>query len=274
MRHSCWKTYINYQNDKLPSAIKKRYFWWKDITKLLDKFKGIATVNLADGRTCLLWWDIWEGQVCAQAYPKLLSFNKLENLSVQKAWSSTSIEQLFHLPLSSEAYSQLLVLCDKLDGLNLISNHDPWSYIWGSPFFSSSKTYKQLTGHAFVPPPFRWLWKNCRQHNKVFFWLLLKDGLSTRDLLRRKGMFLQSHDCVLYDRNTMETLHHLFLLCPLAIQFWASIGLTIPASDNYIDVIISFRRFPFCNLSYLFCILFCFLRLFVITLLIYLIYNQ
>ena len=98
MRHSCWKTSINYQNDKLPSAIKKRYFWWKDITKLLDKFKGIATVNLADGRTCLLWWDIWEGQICAQANPELLSFAKLDNLLVERALSSTSLDQLFTYP--------------------------------------------------------------------------------------------------------------------------------------------------------------------------------
>ena len=55
-------------------------------------------------------------------------------------------------------------------------------------------------------------------------------------------MALQSHDCVLCDHNTMKTLQHLFLLCPLANQFWASIGLTVPAFDNYIDVIISFRR--------------------------------
>ena len=114
----------HYQNDKIPSAIKKGSFWWKDNIKLLDKFKGIATVNLADGRTCLLWCDIWEGQVCAQAYPELFSFAKLENLSVQKALSTTSIVQLFHLPLSSEAYSQLLLLYGKLDGLNLYSNDD------------------------------------------------------------------------------------------------------------------------------------------------------
>jgi len=33
--------------------------------------------------------------------------------------STPSIEKLLHLPLSSEAYLQLLVLCDKLGDLNL-----------------------------------------------------------------------------------------------------------------------------------------------------------
>jgi hypothetical protein len=31
---------------------------------------------------------------------------------------------------------------------------------------------------------FRWLWKTCCQNKrKIFFWLLLKDRLSTRQLL-------------------------------------------------------------------------------------------
>ena len=165
---------------------------------MLDKFKGLATVNLADGLTCLLWSDIWEGQICAQAYPELFSFAKMKNVTIKRVLSLTAIEQLFHLPLSSEAFSQLLLLGDKLDGLYLDSNQDTWSYIWGTPFFSSSKAYKQLTGQPTIPHAFKWLWKNCCQHkHKVFFWLLLKDRLSTRDLLGRKGMILQSFDCVL-----------------------------------------------------------------------------
>ena len=47
--HLIWEKH--YQNDKLPSTIKKGSFWWKDNLKLLDKFKGLASVNLSDGRT-------------------------------------------------------------------------------------------------------------------------------------------------------------------------------------------------------------------------------
>jgi len=77
---------------------------------------------------------------------------------------------------------------------------------------------------------------------RFFFWLLLKDRLSTRDLLRRKGMLLQSHNCVLCNHHSDETLEHLFLLCPMAVQFWTSIGLLIPAFTNHNDVFISFKR--------------------------------
>jgi len=37
-------------------------------------------------------------------------------------------------------------------------------------------------------------------------------------------------------------LEHLFLLCPLAAQFWVLLGLTIPAFNNPADVVASFRR--------------------------------
>ena len=106
--HLIWEKH--YHSDKLPSVIQKGSFWWRDNLKLLDKFKGQATVSMADGRRCLLWWDIWGGQICAQTYPKLLSFTKLKSRSVQRALTCTSVERLFHPPLSSEAYSQLLLL--------------------------------------------------------------------------------------------------------------------------------------------------------------------
>jgi len=61
--------------------------------------------------------------------------------------------------------------------------------------------------------------------NTSFVLLLLKDRLSTRDLLRRKGMVLQSHSYVLCNQNMEETLEHLFLLCPMAWLFGSGIHL-------------------------------------------------
>jgi len=72
---------------------------------------------------------VWGAEVCAQVYHELFSFARLKNLTVQKTMSITSIDQIFHSTLSSEPYSQLLFLCDKLDGLNLNSDIDTWSYI-------------------------------------------------------------------------------------------------------------------------------------------------
>jgi hypothetical protein len=46
-----WESY--YEPDKLPPQGKKGSFWWRDILKLLDKFKGIARVNINDAKILL-----------------------------------------------------------------------------------------------------------------------------------------------------------------------------------------------------------------------------
>lgn len=48
-----WEKY--YSNGKLPvpgANFRGSSFWWRDIMKLLDTFKGIAMVNILDGSTC------------------------------------------------------------------------------------------------------------------------------------------------------------------------------------------------------------------------------
>jgi hypothetical protein len=54
-----WERY--YQNGKLLGSSIRGSFWWRDITKLLDTFKGMVVVNISDGRTCFLWQDLWNG---------------------------------------------------------------------------------------------------------------------------------------------------------------------------------------------------------------------
>lgn len=65
-------------------------------------------------------------------------------------------------------------------------------------------------------------------------------------MLRRKGVVLHSHNCVFCTQDTEETLQHLFLNCPLSLNFrqtfCQSIGLHVPALLRSIDVIMSFRR--------------------------------
>ena len=44
-----WEKY--YSNGQLPVSIPRASFWWRDILKLLSSFKGLASVQLADGST-------------------------------------------------------------------------------------------------------------------------------------------------------------------------------------------------------------------------------
>jgi len=50
----------HYQNCKLHSHTKKESFWYRDILKVLDAYKGMAAVNIQDGSTCYFWTDLWE----------------------------------------------------------------------------------------------------------------------------------------------------------------------------------------------------------------------
>lgn len=117
---------------------------------------------------------------------------KKKQISFQKGISQTPLHGLFHLPLSQQAHAQLTSLQGELNEIVLDSTADSWSYIWNSGLFSVRKTYKHLSRHCQLHPTYKWTWRSsCQNKHKVFFWLLLKDRISTRELLKRKNMTLQ-----------------------------------------------------------------------------------
>lgn len=172
-------------------------------------------------------------------FPKLFSFAKKKQIVLEEGKAPVPIHSLFHLPLSQQAHAQMLQLEGLLEQVQLNGFPDKWSYIWNSDSFSVKRAYKQLRGHLILHLVYSWLWKSsCQNKHKVFFWLLIKDRLSTRELLRRKNMALQDHNCILCNGSTEETLFHIFLECPFAGQCWAWIGIQI---DHSLD--------PFQNLQ-------------------------
>lgn len=212
----------HYSNGRLPnSSTPKGSFWWRDTLKLIDKFKGLASVIISNGQTCLFWDDLWNGQVRKQQFPELHSFAKNKRISLSKAVSTEELVNLFNLPLSVEAHSQFQFVQAELLELVFGEQNDSWTYIWGSNQFSSSKAYKTLLGHSNVEHIFKWTWKtSCQGKHKIFFWLILVDRLSTRDLIRRRGMHLDDYCCVLCTHNAAETTMHLLFHCPFAKSCW------------------------------------------------------
>lgn len=99
--HLVWGKH--YKNGKLPNHIKRGSFWCRDILKLLDKFKGMASVSVADGSSCLLWDDCWWEQPLKLAFPELFSYAKKPAISLKEAVSASLSANLFHLPLSEDA---------------------------------------------------------------------------------------------------------------------------------------------------------------------------
>lgn len=148
--------------------------------------------------------------------PQLFSFARNKNVIVSQVYQAENLHELFHLPLSEEAFQQYEQLQVILLSMHVSDDKDVWSYIWGTPVFTSHKAYLHSKGIVPTHPVFSRLWNSCCQNKrKVFFWLLLKDRLSTRELLRRKHMHLPNYSCVLCNLNEDESLIHLFLECRL-----------------------------------------------------------
>lgn len=152
------------------------------------------------GDTISFWAQPWAGQnqPLKVSCPHLFSFTKKQKCSLS-FYIEQDVDRIFSLPLSQEAADQLSFIEDYIQDSDLDENrNDIWSYSWGSTKYSSKKAYAKLQGHIQASPLFSWLWgSSCLGKQKFFFWLLLRDRLSTRNLLRRKNMFLEDYSCVL-----------------------------------------------------------------------------
>lgn len=161
-----------------------------------------------DGSTCFFRTDVWKSRLLSSQYPELFSFAKDQNISVQSFISLLDMDMsdLFHLPLSTQAYSQFQQLVIIMADTILQEGNDTWSYIWDSSVFASSKANSHLTGRH-VHLAYKWLWNSsCQPRRKFFLWLLLKDRLSTCGLLKRRNMELESYSCVLCHFDTEKTM--------------------------------------------------------------------
>jgi len=172
-------------------------------------------VNVMDGASYLLWDDLWLNRVPKQHFSELFSYKEeiyLDQVSNRGRWPWLLVSSA-HFQCCS---TQLTELAEDLTGLQEITEKDFWSYIWGSPFFSSAKAYVHLTCHRIIHDAFKWLWKwACQNKHMVSFWLLLKDILSIRELLRR-NMVLPAYTCVCWSLSVEESLVHLFIHCLFA----------------------------------------------------------
>lgn len=131
--HLLWEQY--YSNGQLPGFRKRGSFWWRDIVKLLDTFKGIARPMVQYGCTIQFWNDLWDGRIYAHNYPELLSFALNKNITLHQVKLSNSLHALFSLPLSIEAYVQYQEMEAHIQQLDLTEKNDGWTYIWGSNIY-------------------------------------------------------------------------------------------------------------------------------------------
>lgn len=154
-----WDNYYN--DDSLPGWQKiKGSLWWRDIIKLLDIYKGMASVKVTDGSTVLFWTDSWNGSPLASEFPELFSFAKADGISFKKALSHPQLIQNFHVPLTTQAHQQFQQFSVNLLQLQPQGDKDQWFYAWGGADFKASRAYKHIIGHGPVHPLFLTIWNS------------------------------------------------------------------------------------------------------------------
>jgi hypothetical protein len=217
-------------------------FWWKDVLKLFRLFQQITSFRPNKGDIGGFWTQTWAGQnqKLEVSFPHLFTFAKKPKCSV-KYFFDHDVDTNFITPLSQEASVELMDLATIIEMTNLDADaNDCWSYSWGSSHFRSKKAYTMLRERTNASPIFTWLWSshNLGKH-KFFFWLLVRDRLPTRNLLRRKNMNLDSYVCPLCNMGCEETCFHLFFECPFSLQCWNFLNihwnLGIPALDMLVE---------------------------------------
>ena len=148
------------------------------------------------GDTAKFWKD-WTDDIVQHRWPHLFSFALDTNISVHRVVSAATVDDLFVLPLSEEAYQEWEMFEELIHGLEIRHDKDEWVYSWGKDY-CVSKAYKFFQGEPHLEPSFSWLWNSCCQKkHKVFAWYLLHNRLNTRALLQRKNFHLHDYNCIM-----------------------------------------------------------------------------
>jgi hypothetical protein len=77
-----------------------------NVLKTLTSFKGMASASVLGGSSCLFWLDTWNNRLLSLQFLELFSFVRNTKLSVQSILAEEDLSDLFHLPLSEEAFLQ------------------------------------------------------------------------------------------------------------------------------------------------------------------------
>jgi hypothetical protein len=218
-----WDTYYH---EEVPHAAKScGSYWWRDISKLMDKYRGVTRPDVHQGDFVLFWLDEWEigdSRVpLSIRFSRIFSYVKDDKISVRDMILLQDRAVELHLPLSERAHEEWQLINSWIDSVQLSTTQpDAWNCIWGK--YTAAKYYNHLYENVVVCPLFKWIWKSkCIMRVKMFAWLLLSDRLNTRDMLQcRHWHVTETYDCVLCSGQHRETRDHLFFNCQFSMRVW------------------------------------------------------
>lgn len=134
----------------------------------------------------------------------------------------------FKFHMSSVAFQQFQILENTLSSHRTSTALDKWTYLWTGQIFSSHKTYARMMGGKKVKPTFMLMWKSKRQPKQnFFFWLIMRDKLNTKSVLRKEhgiGLVLMRK---LYHPKRRDAIPSV-LNCNFAKRWWDLIEVIAP----------------------------------------------
>lgn len=176
------------------------------------------------GTAVLFWQDLWTWVFCsAWTHPRFSPLQETKPYQSRLSWQIHKIGNSFFL-------FQWLQLNNSYNcSRNLITwiSMHKWmisGLIFGDLQFSLQKRHTLISWCATQPLQFS---SGCgsqikvQNKHKFFFWLLLRDRLNTRNLSRRKNMFLECYSCVPCVEEMEESQQqHMFFDYPFSQAWW------------------------------------------------------
>lgn len=90
----------------------------------------------------------------------------------------------------------------------------------GNGSYSAKSIYKILIGIGKINWPFMEVWKSKLPPTvKVFAIMMLRDKILTHEVMERRNMNC-ALNCVMFNNCPIESIAHLFFLCPYATHVW------------------------------------------------------
>jgi hypothetical protein len=105
--------------------------------------------NLGDGKSSMFWVQNWDENCMQHKFRHLLTYTRNHLMTVDEVIHIEFLEDLFHLPLSQQAFSkfeQMEIICQNARAKIHKGNSNMWSYIWGSNTFTAKNAYNTMIG--------------------------------------------------------------------------------------------------------------------------------
>jgi hypothetical protein len=118
----------HYKSGIVPSSKKVGSFWWKDVLKTLNTFKGISKATIEDGRTVQLWYeyDVCDTKNHSTMYTELFSYAIEKDITLMQAKVITQHQDMTHLPMSNEAFGPFQLFTNALQGQHATGHCVVW----------------------------------------------------------------------------------------------------------------------------------------------------